>query len=387
METIKLYPAFEKAFFIGRENRFVMRLQKTDGQVINAYIANPGRMEEFRVQGHPFFLTPGNDGKYFYRVVSTDYQDSYVLLDTIKTNYLVEVMLKRNLIDIFRDAASIRREVTVKRSRFDFLVEQEGKKPALLEVKSCSLCHRGVAMFPDAPTNRGRRHLEDLEILARDGYYRCYTLYLINHKHARVFMPNRHTDMAYAEQFNRSENIRFLAYSIEMTDPVTLKLPAAGLKEIPIDFKTSRLNTLDKGSYLLVLFNANPFKKKIGALGEREFKKGYYVYVGSAMRGLEKRINRHLRKNKKTRWHLDYISPTCMKVEKIYPVRRPDRIEEAMARGLRGICRELVPGFGASDSGEPSHLFYFDTPPTGQRPFIDLLLDFRAAAGMDIRTP
>jgi len=289
-------------------------------------------------------------------------------------------MLKKNRVRAFSDAASIRREVTIKRSKFDFLLERRDKKPVLLEIKSCSLCHHGVAMFPDAPTERGRRHLEDLEMLADEkGKYDCYTLYLINHRHARVFMPNRHTDTRYARLFNRAKKIRFLACSIEMTDPVTLKLPPVTLKEVPIDFEKSRLNTVDKGGYLLVLCNDKPFKKKIGSLGEREFKTGYYVYVGSAMQGLEKRITRHLRKNKKIHWHLDYICPQYMKVEKVYPIRRRDRIEQAMARGLREISQDFVPGFGASDSNEPSHFFYFDKPPTGQRAFIDLLLDFRMA--------
>ncbi|HLP46061.1 MAG TPA: DNA/RNA nuclease SfsA, partial [Candidatus Kapabacteria bacterium] len=140
MVPIKLYANFEEAFFVERENRFVMQLKKTDGQTIFAYIANPGRMEEFLTPGHPFFITPANIGKYFYRIVSTFYQGSYILLDTIKVNYLVELILKNHGIKVFSNIQRIRREVTVNRSRFDFILEREGKKPALLEIKSCSLC-------------------------------------------------------------------------------------------------------------------------------------------------------------------------------------------------------------------------------------------------------
>jgi sugar fermentation stimulation protein A len=376
MEPIKLYPGFEEAFFVERDNRFVLQLQKTGGQLIKAYIANPGRMEEFLVPGHPFFITSGNEGKYFYRAVSTIYQDSYVLLDTIKINWLVELMLKNNRIKAFGNPTSIRREVTVNRSKFDFLVERGGgnKKPTLLEIKSCSLCHNGVAMFPDAPSQRGKRHLEDLDFLAtRD--YETYTLYWINHKKAKVFMPNGHTDRDYCETFCQTRHVNFLAYCVNMIDPVTLDL--SFLKKVPIDFASSRFLCAKKGSYLLVFYNDQPFKKNIGSLGEREFKKGYYIYVGSAMQALDKRIKRHLRKSKAVRWHLDHISPECMKIEKVYPIRRQDRIEEALARSLLEICDDYVMDFGASDSGLPSHFFYFSGRPYRRRDFLDLLLDFR----------
>jgi sugar fermentation stimulation protein A len=376
MELVKLYPGFEEAFFVERDNRFVLQLKKTGGQLIKAYIANPGRMEEFLVPGHPFFITSGNEGKYFYRVVSTFYQDSYVLLDTIKINGLVELMLKNNRIKAFNNLASIRREVTVNRSKFDFLVESKdkNKKPMLLEIKSCSLCHNGAAMFPDAPTERGKRHLEDLDFLAtRD--YETYTLYWINHKKAKVFMPNGHTDRDYCETFCGTRHVNFLAYCVNMTDPVTLDL--SFLKNVPIDFAASRFLCQEKGSYLLIFYNDQPFKKNIGSVGEREFKQGYYVYVGSAMQALDKRIKRHLRKSKKVRWHLDYISPGYMKIEKVYPIRRQDRVEEALARGLLEICDDYVMGFGASDSELPSHFFYFSSRPYRRRNFLDLLLDFR----------
>ena len=374
MKTIKLYPAFEEAFFVERDNRFVMTLEKNNRR-ITAYVANPGRMEEFLVPGHPFYMTSGNKGKYNYRIVATSYQDSYILLDTIKINHLVERMLRKNLIGAFTEYKSIRREIPVGRSRFDFLLERENKKPALLEVKSCSLCHKQTAMFPDAPTQRGRRHLEDLDRLATGGYD-CYTLYLTTHRHAGIFIPNGHTDPDYCETFINSGNIRFLAYSAAMTDPVTLDFST--LKEIPIDFDKARILNQDRGGYLLVLYNDKTFRKVIGALGEREFKKGYYVYVGSAMKGLENRIKRHLRTRKKLRWHLDYILPGSMKTEKVYPIRREDRIEAPLAHALQDFCDGYVPGFGSSDTQMDSHLFYFSDPPFRRREFLDLLLDFRA---------
>lgn len=374
MDNLTLYPKWEQAGFVERVNRFVMQVEKADGRVITAYVANPGRMEEFLTPDHPFYITPGNKGKYDYRVVSTSYHDSFVLLDTIKINAIVEQMLINNRIANFRDYCSIRREVAVNRSKFDFLLEAKTKRPTLLEVKSCSLCHNGVAMFPDAPTKRGKRHLDDLERLARQGYD-CYTLYLINHKHARVFVPNGHTDPEYCETVSQSNNIRFLAFRINLVDPVTLDL--SYLKKVPIDQDATAAMCIDRGAYILVFYNDAHFRKTIGALGEREFKPGFYVYVGSAMRGLEKRIKRHLQKKKRVRWHLDYISPNLMKSDKVYPIRCGNRTEEELARQLMSICDDFVPGFGSSDSAVGSHFFYFSQRPYRRREFLDILLDAR----------
>jgi sugar fermentation stimulation protein A len=371
---MKLYDHFEEAFFVERDNRFVMQLRKKDGQLIKAYVANPGRMEEFQVINHPFFITSGNSGKYDYRVVATEYQGSYILLDTIKINSIVDHMLKNDMIPAFRGSKTIRREYSVNRSKFDFLIERENQPPTLLEVKSCSLCHNGIAMFPDAPTTRGKRHLEDLQEL-NDRNYDCYTLYLINHKYATSFMPNWHTDMEYTIQFLQSDKVNFMAYSIQMTDPVTINPHV--LQPIQIDFEQIKENCLDKGSYMLVFYNEKTFKKTIGALGERAFKKGYYVYVGSAMQGLEKRIKRHLSKRKKIRWHLDYISPGCMKVDKIFRINRKERLEALLAKQMTLISPDYIAGFGASDSDAPSHLFYFPDRPYRRREFLDLLLDLR----------
>jgi sugar fermentation stimulation protein A len=374
MKTINLYVDFEKALFVERDNRFVMTLKRENGEVIKAYVANPGRMEEFLVPGHPFFVTVGNKGKYFYRVVSTIYQGSYVLLDTIKINYLVEQMLKRDMVDGFRGEKAIRREVAISRSKFDFLVERTDEKPALLEIKSCSLCHKGVCMFPDAPTQRGKRHLEDLDDLAQKGYD-TYTLYLTTHQQAGVFIPHGHTDPDYCAAFNKAQNVRFLAYAAALKDPVTLDLSI--LKKIPIDFEKARELCVDRGTYLLILYNDKSFTKKIGSLGERAFKKGYYVYVGSAMKGLANRIKRHMKKNKKRHWHLDYIVPYSMKVVRFHRIRRQERVEESLAHRLLEICDDHVPGFGASDTGAISHLFYFSNRPNRRRDFLNLLLDFQ----------
>ena len=110
-----------------------------------------------------------------------------------------------------------------------------------------------------------------------------------------------------------------------------------------------------KGSYLLVLKLRNDASIQVGKHGVADLRKGYYVYVGSALNGLEQRIQRHLRKHKKIHWHIDYLLPFTEVVDIFYTesVRRDEcRIAQMFDRKISDIS-----GFGCSDCTCSSHLF------------------------------
>ncbi|MEO0116998.1 MAG: GIY-YIG nuclease family protein [candidate division WOR-3 bacterium] len=112
-----------------------------------------------------------------------------------------------------------------------------------------------------------------------------------------------------------------------------------------------------KGSYLLLLKNDKEQVIKVGALGKINFPPGYYLYVGSALNNLEKRIKRHKRKRKKKFWHIDYLTTKFQFLgTKEFPSTK--KTECQIASRLK---KRLFPlkGFGASDCSCPSHLFYF----------------------------
>ncbi len=117
---------------------------------------------------------------------------------------------------------------------------------------------------------------------------------------------------------------------------------------------------MDKGTYALKIKVSNPVKVKVGAIGEVDFKKGTYIYVGSAMNSLSKRIERHLRKKKKLHWHIDYLlSCENVNVEKVY-VFFGKRLEEDISIKLSGMY-ESVKNFGASDmKWVDSNLYFVD---------------------------
>jgi sugar fermentation stimulation protein A len=106
-------------------------------------------------------------------------------------------------------------------------------------------------------------------------------------------------------------------------------------------------------------------------------KKGFYIYCGSAGTNLKARLNRHGRRRKKTHWHIDYIVPAKMKTLKVFPIRRTDDVEEALAGDLLKIGDGFVDGFGSGDSRQPSHLVHFSANPLRMRTFFNVLLDYR----------
>jgi len=103
---------------------------------------------------------------------------------------------------------------------------------------------------------------------------------------------------------------------------------------------------------------------KVGALGPLAFPQGFYAYCGSAMGGLRARINRHVRRGKKVRWHVDYLLEKG-RVKKVLFAVTNERLECRLADGL-GNAFNNYPGFGSSDCHCPSHLFFSGELPTLQ---------------------
>lgn len=96
---------------------------------------------------------------------------------------------------------------------------------------------------------------------------------------------------------------------------------------------------------------------EVGALGTVLFKKGFYVYIGSAQNGIEQRVQRHMKKQKRLRWHIDYLlGNDAAKIVNVF-YKEAGRIEECNLAKEIGKNAEPVPGFGCSDCRCTSHLF------------------------------
>jgi len=112
-----------------------------------------------------------------------------------------------------------------------------------------------------------------------------------------------------------------------------------------------------KGIYILLIKINKNIQEKIGSLGRIKFDKGTYVYIGSAQNNLEKRISRHLSRNKKKFWHIDYLlNNTAVKILKIF-YKRAGRPEECKIAKNLSKSSHFIPNFGCSDCNCKSHLF------------------------------
>ncbi|MBD3185031.1 DNA/RNA nuclease SfsA [Candidatus Poribacteria bacterium] len=189
---------FKKGKFIERPNRF-MSIVEMEGKTVEAHLPNPGRIKEILYPGVDVILRKenGSKRKTGYTLVMVYKNDMLISLNTTLPNKLTEEALKAGKLECFKDYKLIRREVQYKNSRFDFLLEKENKF-CFLEVKSVSLVKDRKAMFPDAPTIRGTRHLHHL-MEAMDEGYEAAVLFVIQRDDADSFSPHHETDPVFAK--------------------------------------------------------------------------------------------------------------------------------------------------------------------------------------------
>ena len=379
MKPYRIYDSWEESYFVKRLNRFtvLVKLSKTvDNTIIKAYLPNTGRLTEHLIPGNTIFITRNKTARFNFKVISTFYQGSFVFLDTVKLNELFKLFLSKNikLIEGFKNPILLRREYAVKNHRIDFFISDYLHHQGLIEIKSCTLCHNQIAMFPDAPSKRALSNINLLSQL-KNSSFNPWIIFLISHKRAEKFIPNFHTDPVFSRTLVKLNNLKVSAFRYKMIDPITVDLDS--VTNIKIDFNLVKKHLTISGSYILVLENVKNDKIKIGKIGEIKFKKGFYTYVGSAMNGLDQRVKRHYKNKKNKRWHIDYITPNPMKIIKDFKIRRKDKIEVELAKDVMQISDGYIPYFGSSDSKLESHLFFFRNSPLQNQNFINTILNYQ----------
>jgi len=296
---LALFPPSVPAEFVSRPNRFIVRA-RLDGRTVRAYLPNPGRLGELLLPGARLRLIL-RGGR--HTAVAVECDAGPIILDTGRTNAIARDLLQRRLVPGLERARIIRSEAPHGRSRFDFLLDLDGE-PFWLEVKSVTLLAGRTAMFPDAVTERGKRHIEELAQIALGGG-RAGVLFIVHHPQARAFAPDWHTDPAFAEAFLRcAPHIAMWAIPIRTGDD--LRIASAG-DPLPIPIETIRSEISDRGAYVVLLRLRRAKAIDIGSLGRIRFPAGFYGYAGSAARILTARVARHRRIRKRLRWHIDLL--------------------------------------------------------------------------------
>lgn len=210
------YQTTEQAEFIERPNRFVAYV-KLLGERVKVHVKNTGRCRELLKPGARVWLEKSSNAQRTtaYDLIAVEKNGRIINIDSQAPNKAVgEWLLKEEL---FPGLISIRPETVFGKSRFDFYLETESEK-VFLEVKGVTLENEGVVRFPDAPSERAVRHLEEL-ILAREQGYRACIVFVIQMKGARYFLPNWDTHRAFAETLVRARDagVELYAYDCDVT--------------------------------------------------------------------------------------------------------------------------------------------------------------------------
>jgi sugar fermentation stimulation protein A len=180
--------------FVGRDNRFRVTVE-VDGRRLPAHLPNSGRLGELLVQGRRVFLVErsGAERKTGYDLSLVEMAGSWISVDARLPNALVEEALSKGHLLPLAGYSTVRREVPLGHSRFDFRLEAADRPPCLVEVKSVTLVVDGLGCFPDAVTLRGRRHVGELAQAVEAGY-RAAVVFIVQRSDAVGLRPHDESD-------------------------------------------------------------------------------------------------------------------------------------------------------------------------------------------------
>lgn len=212
------YTSILRGIFLDRPNRFIAHVDLGNGPV-TVHVKNTGRCRELLIPGARVVLTPGNNParKTPYDLVAV-YKEKvgWVNIDSQLPNHVVHEWLRAEN-RIFPEKTLIRPETVYGHSRVDFYLEC-GKRRILLEVKGCTLERNGSGFFPDAPTERGVKHLKELAASVSEGY-EAWLAFVIAIPGVEQVYPNGETDPAFESALNeaRQAGVRILYLPCEVT--------------------------------------------------------------------------------------------------------------------------------------------------------------------------
>ena len=211
------YKNIVKGYFVSRPNRFIA-VVLVDNQLVECHVKNTGRCRELLIEGATLYLQDHQDNmrqrKLRYSVICVEkkvhWQSPQTLLvnmDSLAPNTIVREAILDGTIMLpgyDKEKLSLTMEKTFGNSRFDIFIEQ-GEEKAFIEVKGVTLEKDGISMFPDAPTTRGLKHVEEL-MVARSAGYEAFIIFVIQMKGVREFTPNDKMHREFGEALRRAES-------------------------------------------------------------------------------------------------------------------------------------------------------------------------------------
>ena len=207
------YDNIVPGYFRARPNRFIAKVE-IGGQEETVHVKNTGRCKELLLEGARVFLEEADkEGrKTKYSLIAVYKGDALVNMDSQAPNQMAAEALAEGKIEEIGEVDFLKREVKYENSRFD-LFYQKGEKKGFIEVKGVTLEENGIAKFPDAPTERGAKHLRELIKAKKEGY-EAAVLFVIQMKGIKEFRPNEERDKNFTEALREAAaaGVQVLAY-------------------------------------------------------------------------------------------------------------------------------------------------------------------------------
>ena len=217
-----------KGYFIDRPNRFIAHVEM-NGQIETVHVKNTGRCAELLKPGAEVYLQDSKnpERKTRFDLIGVKKGEHLVNMDSQVTNVVVREWIESGA--FVEGVTFVKSEYTYGKSRFDLYVEA-GERKILIEVKGVTLEEEGVVRFPDAPSERAVKHVEELAQAVKEGY-EAYVFFVIQMKDIWYFTPNVDTHAAFANALiEASENgVKVIAYDCEVTED-SIKIR----KEVPV---------------------------------------------------------------------------------------------------------------------------------------------------------
>lgn len=213
-----LFPPLTKGTIIKRLNRFLAEVESENKRVL-AHVPNSGRMEELIAPGVFCWLSQQNKTlrKTSWDLVLVEMGGKFIAVDSRLPNQIFESILRKKALPDYSGVIAWKREAAIIKSRLDFcLTDSRGQ--IWIEVKSVNLVNDGTALFPDAPTTRGARHLYDLINLKKQGF-RSEIVFIVLRSDADFFSPfsEKDPDFSYALSCAIKEGVKVHAFICDVS--------------------------------------------------------------------------------------------------------------------------------------------------------------------------
>ena len=230
---MKLKGPLIPAVFIDRPNRFTTNIN-INNNIFLSHLADPGRLEELLVPGAKLFVLPApiNEKRITkYSTVLVQHKDKLISLVSTFPNQFVKDAILNNQLPMLKSFTYVRSEVSIKNHRIDFLLRTKKRENFYLEVKSVTFVDKNIAKFPDAITARGKKHVDLLRKLRKEGHH-AGILFVCQRSDADIFEPMVQRDPAFTSSllkaFKEGVNIWCITLNVNKTE-ITFN------KEIPVN--------------------------------------------------------------------------------------------------------------------------------------------------------